>query len=169
MEASISPSVGGLGQKARSGREGVYVIPIRILVVDDFESWRHFIVSALRKLPTVCRIYEASDGLEAVQKTERLKPDLIVLDLGLPIMNGMVAARQIHSRAPRSKILFLSQESDPDVIHEAMKFGAGFLTKTDAYRELLIAVGDVMRGEKFISSGLSYPNSDEALDEWAPR
>jgi DNA-binding NarL/FixJ family response regulator len=145
------------------------VIPIRILVVDDFESWRHFIISALRKLPKVCGIYEASDGLEAAQKAEELKPDLIVLDLGLPVMNGMDAARQIHCRAPRSKILFLSQESDPDVVQEAMKFGAGFLTKTDAYRELLFVVEDIMRGEKFISTGLCDSNPDKALDEWGRR
>jgi DNA-binding NarL/FixJ family response regulator len=142
---------------------------IRILVVDDFESWRHFIVSRLRNLPAVRVIYEACDGLEAVQKAEELKPDLIVLDLGLPVMNGLVAARQIHSRALRSKILFLSQESDPEVVQEAMKFGAGFLTKTDAYRELLFAVEDVMRGEKFISSGLSDLTPGKALGEWAPR
>jgi len=66
---------------------------------------------------------EASDGLEAVQKSEELQPDLIVLDIGLPSLNGIEAARRIRNLAPKSKILFLSQESSADVVQEALNSG----------------------------------------------
>ena len=98
---------------------------------------------------------EASDGLEAVQKAKALKPDLVLLDIGLPKLNGIEVARQIQSRAPRSKILFLSQESSPDVVREALKLGVGFVVKTDAARELLSAVNAVTVGRQFLSSRLA--------------
>jgi DNA-binding NarL/FixJ family response regulator len=98
---------------------------------------------------------EASDGLEAVQKAKALKPDLVLLDIGLPKLNGIEAARRIRSRAPRSKILFLSQESTPDVVREALKVGAGFVVKTDAARELLSAVNAAIVGRQFLSSRLA--------------
>lgn len=90
---------------------------------------------------------EASDGLEAVHKSEELQPDLIVLDLGLPTLNGIEAARRIRQLSPRSKILFLSQESSTDVVREALGSGAqGYLVKTQAGSELLPAVDAVLQG-----------------------
>jgi len=99
---------------------------------------------------------EASDGLEAVHQSEELQPDLIVLDIGLPILNGIEAARRIRKLAPKSKILFLSQESSADVVQEALNSGAlGYLVKTQAGSELLPAVDAVLQGRKSLSSGLS--------------
>jgi len=83
----------------------------RILVVDDYEPFRRFICSTLGKRPELQIIGEASDGLEAVQKGEELQPNLILLDIGLPMLNGIEAARRIHKLSPSSKILFLSMES----------------------------------------------------------
>jgi DNA-binding NarL/FixJ family response regulator len=131
--------------------------PILILVVDDFGYWRHFIISMLEKMPAMPVICEASDGMEAVQKAEGLKPDLILLDIGLPVLNGIDAARQIRHRSPTSKILFFSQESDPEVAQYALKFGAGFVVKKDAGHELLSAVNIVMRGKRFVSGTLARP------------
>lgn len=124
---------------------------IRILVVEDFESWRRFISAAIEQEPQLQLICEVSNGLEAVQKAKELKPDLILLDIGLPKLNGIAAAQQIRTFSPKSKILFLSQESSASVVREALEFGAGFVVKTDAHRELLSAVKGVMSEEQFLS------------------
>ena len=128
---------------------------VSILIVDDFERWRHFVSLLIGKEADLHVAGEASDGLEAVQKAKALKPDLVLLDIGLPKLNGIEAARRIRSRSPRSKILFLSQESSPDVVREALKFGVGFVVKTDAAKELLSAVNSAIVDRQFLSSRLA--------------
>jgi len=128
---------------------------ICILVVDDFERWRHFVCSVIGKEADLHVAGEASDGLEAVQKAKAVKPDLVLLDIGLPKLNGLVVARRIRRLSPYSKILFLSQESSPDVVGEALKCGSGFVVKTDAAKELLSAVNAVMVDRQFLSSRLA--------------
>jgi CheY-like chemotaxis protein len=105
---------------------------------------------------------ETADGLEAVQKAEELQPDLVVLDTGLPSLNGIEASRRIRKLSPESKILFVSQESSGDVVQEALALGAlGYVVKTHAGSELLAAVGAVLGGRQYISSGLSgHPFTD---------
>ena len=93
---------------------------VRVLVVEDFEPFRRFIASTLQERPELQVICEVSDGLEAVQKAQELQPDLIVLDIGLPALNGIEAARRIRQLSPESKILFLSQESSVDAVQEAL-------------------------------------------------
>jgi DNA-binding NarL/FixJ family response regulator len=142
--------------------------PTRILVVDDFEPFRSFVLSVFSEASEFEIICEVSDGLEAVQKAEELLPDLILLDIGLPRLNGIEAARQIRKLAPNSKILFLSQESSADVVREALSFGAmGYVVKADAGNELLPAVEAVRQGRQFVSSG-SLGNFTEAADSEAP-
>jgi len=132
------------------------VASIRILVVDDFEPFRVFVLSVFSKTPEFQVIFEASDGLEAVRKAEELRPDLILLDIGLPKLNGIQAARQIRKLAPDSKILFLSQESSADVVQEALDLGAlGYVVKAYAGSQLLAAVEAVRQGRRFVSVGLS--------------
>ena len=132
---------------------------IRILVVDDFEPFRMFVLSVFSKTPEFQVVCEAADGLEAVQKAEELKPDLILLDIGLPKLNGIQAARQIRKLAPSSRILFLSQESSADVLQEALDLGAmGYVVKAYAGSELLAAVESVCQGRRFVSVGLSGSN-----------
>ena len=132
------------------------VILIRIMVVDDFDDWRRFVVSLLQQRPTLRVICEVSDGLEAVRKAEELKPDLILLDIGLPGVNGIEAARRIIHLRPYSKILFMSQQSDPEVVQEALSVGArGYLLKADAGAELIAAVEAIVKGEPFLSGGLA--------------
>ncbi len=105
-------------------------------------------------------IAEASDGSEAVQKAEALKPDLILLDIGLPKLNGIEAAQQIRQLSPNSKIIFLSQNKDPEIVRAALGTGAlGYVRKTDARRELLLAVDAVLRGEQFSSNGFKFTNT----------
>jgi DNA-binding NarL/FixJ family response regulator len=136
---------------------------VRALVVDDFEPFRRFVASVLQELPTVQVICEASDGLEAVQKAEELQPDLIVLDIGLPKLNGLEAARQIRQLSPNSKILFLSQESSADVMQEALGLGAfAYVVKSDAGSKLLTSVNAVLRGEKFVSGRFALRRNNAA-------
>jgi DNA-binding NarL/FixJ family response regulator len=129
---------------------------VRVLVVEDFEPFRSFIASTLQKQPELQIICEVSDGLVAVQKALELQPDLILLDIGLPTLNGIEAARRILKDSPDSKIVFLSQESAADVVQEALSLGGrGYVVKVYAGSELLPAVEAVLQGERFVSSGLS--------------
>ena len=123
---------------------------VRILLVDDFKPWRRFASLLLQGKPELQVVGEASDGLEAVQKAAELKPDLILMDIGLPTLNGIEAARQIRELAPESKIIFLNQESSADVVQEALSLGAlGYVVKAQAVSDLLAAVDAVMSGKKF--------------------
>jgi len=129
---------------------------VRILVVDDNEPFRQFVASMLRDRQNLNVIGEAGDGLEAVQRAQALQPDLILLDIGLPGLNGLDAARQISKVAPSARIIFLTQESASDVVGEALDLGAwGYVAKVCAGRELLLAVEMVMQGQRFVSSSLN--------------
>lgn len=125
---------------------------VRVLVVEDFEPFREFVTATLAGVRDLQVIGEASDGLAAVQKAVELLPDLILLDIGLPILNGFEAARQIRKLVPESKIIFLSQESSADVVQEALSVGAwGYVVKIRARTELLAAVEAVISGKQFVS------------------
>lgn len=129
---------------------------VRVLVVEDFFAFRRFICSTLRQRPHLQIVFEASDGLEAVQQARQLQPDLILLDIGLPSLNGIEAARQIRKLSSQSKIIFLSQESSPDIVQEALNSGAeAYVTKTRAASELLLAVDTVLEGRRFVGTGIS--------------
>ena len=114
---------------------------VRILVVDDCDLWRDFSVSTLEAQPEFQVIGEAADGLEAVHRAEELKPDLILLDIGLPKLNGIEAENWLCQVAPNTKLLFLTQHSDTEIVRAALSNGAqGYLLKTDAGSELLPAI-----------------------------
>lgn len=127
----------------------------RILLVDRFDLFRRFVKDVLQTEGGLLVIGEASDGLEAVQKAEDLKPDLVLLDVELPSLNGIEAARQIRNVAPTSKIIFLTQESDLEIVREALKTGAfGYVLKPNVVTELLGAVETVCSGKRFLSEGI---------------
>jgi DNA-binding NarL/FixJ family response regulator len=130
---------------------------VRVLVVDDNEPFRQFVCSTLQKRPELQVIGEASDGLEAVQKAEELKPDLILLDIGLPTLNGVDVSRRISMIVPGAKILVVSQNNDADVARAVLSDGAsGYVLKLDANRELLRAVEVVLQGGRFVSTGVRH-------------
>ena len=111
---------------------------VRVLIVEDFPAFRRFICSLLGKRPSFRVVAEVSDGPEAVRKAAELRPDLILLDIGLPTMNGIETARQIRKLSPESKIVFLSQESSADIMEEALSTGAcGYIVKTKSATEVL--------------------------------
>jgi DNA-binding NarL/FixJ family response regulator len=128
---------------------------IRVLVVDDYEPFRRFVCSTLKRKPDLQIVGEVSDGLEAVRRVEELQPDLMVIDIGLPTLNGIEAARRIRKLCPECRILFVSQETSADVVQEALSLGAlGYVVKTHAGSELLPAVEAVCQGRQFLSRGL---------------
>src|SRR5215472_1352871 len=132
------------------------IAPIRVLVVDDFEPWHDFVSTTLQKKPELHIVGHTFDGLEAVQQAQQFQPDLILLDIGLPGLNGIEAARQIRQVSPASQLLFVSENPSTDIAEEALSTGAdGYVVKSDAASELLPAVRAVLRGERFVSATLS--------------
>lgn len=126
---------------------------VRILVVDDYEPWRRFVCSVLSIRPEYDVIAEGKNGLEAVGKTLELQPDLVLLDIGLPILNGIEAARRIRQVSPGSRVLLISEVRMADVAEEALSGGvAGFVVKSAATSELLVAVDTVLQGKPFVSA-----------------
>jgi DNA-binding NarL/FixJ family response regulator len=126
---------------------------IRVMVVEDFDGFRQFVCSKLEQRPELQVICEVKDGLEAVQKAEELQPDLILLDVSLPTLNGFQAARRIRNLAPESKIIFSSQDISPSIIQEALTLGAwGYIFKSRAGSHLLQAIDAVLSGERFVST-----------------
>ena len=126
------------------------------MIVDDSWAWRRAVRSLLQKHLDLVIIGECSDGLEAVQKSEELQPDLVLLDIGLPKLNGVEAARQIRKVAPASRILFLTSYHGPEILQEAMSVGAlGLVVKLKASRELLAAIRTVLSDQQFIGTGFS--------------
>jgi DNA-binding NarL/FixJ family response regulator len=126
-------------------------VVLNVLVVEDFAPFRKILSSMLRSNPQIQFIAEVSDGLQAIEKAGELQPDLILMDIGLPGLNGIEAARRIKLLSPRSQLIFVSQESAADVVREAFRVGAsGYVVKTDAGRELSAAVDAVLAGKYFI-------------------
>jgi DNA-binding NarL/FixJ family response regulator len=126
---------------------------VRVLVVDDFAPLRQLISSTLETMRDLQLIGEASDGLEAVEKALKLKPDLILMDIGLPSLNGIEAARKIRQVVPEAKIIFLSQESSADVVQEALSVGASaYVVKVNAGIELVPALEAVLPARTFVST-----------------
>jgi DNA-binding NarL/FixJ family response regulator len=124
---------------------------VRILIVDDFEPWRRTLCSLLKEYPAWQVICEASDGLEAIEKSRELQPDLILLDIGLPGLNGIEAAQQIRIIAPCSRILFFSENCCPDTVREALRIGGhGYVVKSDAASDLIPALQAVMANKQFV-------------------
>jgi len=110
----------------------------------------------MQSRPGLQIICEVEDGLEAVQKAGALQPEVVLLDIGLPRLNGIETARQIRDLSPKSKILFVSQESSADIVQAALETGAkGYVVKADAGRELIPALEAVLRGQTYVSKSLS--------------
>lgn len=146
--------------------DGRGVSTFRVLVVEDYEPFRQFVRSTLGTQASLQIVGEASDGLEALQKTAELHPHLLVLDIGLPTLNGIEVARRIREFSLETKILFVSQETCGDVVQAALHTGAlGYVIKARAGRDLLGAVDAICQGIQFVSSevaGLASPEIDSS-------
>src|SRR3954463_15492199 len=138
-------------------------MPHSILVVEDHEPFRRFIRASLaaRAEP---RTYEVSDGPAAIEQAAALQPDVILLDIGLPALNGLDVAKQLPRITPRSRVLFVSHEADPDVIHETLRLGAhGYVHKLRCDKDLLPAIDAALEGRRFVSSILGRHRRHEVL------
>jgi DNA-binding NarL/FixJ family response regulator len=128
---------------------------VRVIVIEDHERWRECFSTALQKAPELKVIAEVSDGLKGLERVEELQPDLILLDIGLPTLNGIEAARRIREVSPKSKILFISENRSFDIVREALNTGArGYILKSDSASELLPAVKAILEGKRFVSASL---------------
>jgi DNA-binding NarL/FixJ family response regulator len=127
---------------------------IRILLVDDHPVVRHGLRALLGLLPDWEVIDEAEDGSEALDKVQRLNPDVVVLDISMPKMGGLEACRLIRETAPKCEILILTQHDSPQMLREALDAGArGYVMKSHAARDLLDAVEAVSQHKSFTALG----------------
>ena len=134
----------------------------RILIVDDFEPFRKLVGSILSGRAQWEVVAEAADGFDAIEKAKALQPELILLDIALPKMNGIQVAEEIRKTIPESKIIFLSQETSADVVQEAIRLKvSGYVNKAKTVRELVVAVEAVLKGKRFFTHGL-LPAGDVA-------
>jgi DNA-binding NarL/FixJ family response regulator len=134
---------------------------VRILVVDDHPVVRHGLRTLLGGHPEWEIVDEAADGVEAVDKANRLKPDVVVLDITMPNMSGLEACRRIRRTAPASEVLIVTQHDSPHMLREALEAGArGYVVKSNASRDLLAAVEAVSRHLPF--TALNGQSADSA-------
>jgi DNA-binding NarL/FixJ family response regulator len=129
---------------------------LRMLIADDHEIVRQGLRSLVESRPGWQVCGEAVDGWDAVQKARELKPDVIALDIGMPNLNGLEAAREILRENPKTKILFLTIYDTEQAVKTAVQMGAkGLILKSDAARELLVAVDAIQRNSTYFSSQTS--------------
>src|SRR5215831_5526970 len=120
--------------------------PYRIIVVDDFPAWRVMLRTLLSRTP--CRMVgEARNGLEAVSKAAQLQPDIVILDIGLPGFNGIQAAKLIQQKCPQTRVIFLSQQTDSDIVEGALAAADGsvYVVKAKAKSGLPSAITTVLQ------------------------
>jgi DNA-binding NarL/FixJ family response regulator len=138
---------------------------ISILVVEDFEPFRRLICVALRNWSQHAIIVESADGLESLEKARELQPSLVLIDIGLPRLNGIEVAKQIRRMVSDARLLFVSTESSVEIVHEAFRVGAdGYVHKPYVHRDLVPAIETVLAGKKFLSSALKSVTFGMAFD-----
>jgi DNA-binding NarL/FixJ family response regulator len=131
------------------------VSKVRILMAEDTDLWREFVSTMLRNEPSFEIICEVLDGRKAIQMAERLQPTITLLDVGLPQINGIDAAGQIRNLAPKTRIVFLSEQRDVEIIQAALDVGCAYVLKSDAAKDLVPAIHSAIVGEAFISRQLA--------------
>jgi DNA-binding NarL/FixJ family response regulator len=144
-------------------------MPFRIFVADDHEVVRRGLCALLQAQPDWEVCGEAADGREALEKTQKLKPDVVILDIGMPSLNGLEATRQILKINPQTKILILTLHDSDQVVREVLNAGArGFLLKSDAARDLVAAVEALRRDKTYFTSKVAAMVLEGFLKNGAP-
>lgn len=127
----------------------------RVLVVEDHEPFRRIICRLLQERPDVLIVGEAADGLDAIRRAEALRPDVVMLDIGLPMLSGIDVARRIRAVLPDARLMFVTIESSFEVVEQAFRSGAhGYVYKPRAHRDVLPVLDAIIRGGRFVSGGL---------------
>lgn len=128
---------------------------VRILVVDDFVNWHSFVAEFLELEGDLKIVAVATEGLQAVQSAETLQPDVILMDINMPEMNGIEAAKKIRVLSPSSKIVFLSEASNYEFVSAAFELGgSGYILKSDSGKDLVAGIRAVLQGRRFVSRSL---------------
>lgn len=139
------------GQRNKAGRPA-----LRLVLADDHAILRHALATLLDAQADVQVVAQASDGREAIDATERLRPDVVIMDVGMPRMNGIEATRQIHERFPATKVIVLSAYGDSAAVGGALAAGAcGFIIKRSDIEELVLALRLVATGNVYVSRELA--------------
>lgn len=129
---------------------------IKVLIADDHQLFREGLVNLLSSAPDVEVIAEAEDGKEATEKTKKLKPDVLLIDIGMPNMNGIEATRILKKDMPELKIIAVSMHSDRQFVKGILEAGAdGYLLKNCTYRQLIDAIQSVKSGKKYLSDDIT--------------
>jgi DNA-binding NarL/FixJ family response regulator len=129
-------------------------LQIKVLVAEDFDPFRALIVSMINSVSNLQVIGEVADGLLAFEKARELRPDLVLMDIGLPGLNGIESARRIRELLPESRIVFVSQETAWDIVKEALSYGCGYVLKSRAASDLIAAVEAALENDRYVSEGL---------------
>jgi len=147
---------GPVGRWSSNTQEEFMGMPtVRILVADDYEPWRRFARLNLQKQPELHVIGEVADGRDAVLKAQEMQPDLLLLDINLPTLNGIEVTRQVRELCPNCKIVILSMTRSSDIANEAFRSGAhAYVIKSNWASELLPAIDAVLTGKQFVSACL---------------
>jgi two-component system response regulator NreC len=128
----------------------------RIVIAEDYTILREGLRSLLSSHPDFEIVGEAEDGQEAIRNVDRLKPDLALMDLSMPRMNGMDAIKEIKKRSPQTKVLVLTIHKTEEYIHAALQAGAdGYILKDSTHAELGLAIKNILEGKRYISPGIS--------------
>ena len=135
-----------------SEEESAYVCAARILIADDHDIVRKGLRALLQEEPSWRIVADVQDGRSAVAKTQELKPDIAILDIGMPSLNGLDATRQIVKVNPDTKVLILTMHDSEQLIQNVLNAGArGYLMKSDAGRDLVVAVRALLSGQTFFT------------------
>jgi DNA-binding NarL/FixJ family response regulator len=139
---------------------------VKLFLADDHQIVRQGLSAILRARSDYELVGEAADGLETVRQVEKLKPDVLILDLMMPGLNGIEVARQVSQRAPKTTIVILSMSSDDAYVHEAMRAGAqAYVLKEAGFEELLKAIKETQAGRRYFSP----PITEASLKQYAER
>jgi two-component system response regulator NreC len=126
------------------------------VIAEDYTILREGLRSLLSSHPEFEVVGEAEDGQEAIRSVDRLKPDLALMDLSMPRMNGMDAIKEIKKRSPQTKVLVLTVHKTEEYIHAALQAGAdGYILKDSTHAELGLAIKNILEGKRYISPGIS--------------
>jgi len=127
----------------------------RVLVVEDHKPFRRVLCELLQQRGDLLIVGEAADGVDAIRQAEALRPDVVMLDIGLPMLNGIEVAGRIRANVPNAKLMFVTNESSLEVVEQAFSKGAhGYVYKPRAHRDVLPVLDAILRGARFVSGGL---------------